>query len=260
MTCCGRSLGKSASDIASVTGALSDEANRLPSPNEVSTRPGRGHRPRSAQRYMSLSFVYVSDHSGPQDATPYIDCNGEPIDLRIGFAGENYCAGRLRLRHQHPTASTMSRLIDRLRRQAEREAELARDASIRRGVRTFVRLHLASILELKRVVGTWGTLAKVLKKEGLKWKSGKPVTGDHLRALVSEIRSSDRRRSDQSARAPRVHPRDVAQLTSSGEADQPQERPSFPARATRNPRGLAALIDTTSEPDGDVFDNGWRKT
>ena len=134
-------------------------------------------------------------------------------------------------------------LAHRLRRAAERTAELAREASIKKGVRTFVRLNLEQVGALYEVAGSWDGVAGLLAEEGLRWRSGKPVTGHQLRSLYASLRKKNSKRSPQlpngSGRAPQARREHT-----------PPARPSIgrlPASASAvsagRRRGLADLVD-----------------
>lgn len=97
-----------------------------------------------------------------------------------------------------PMSISNDGLTQRLRRAAERTAELAREASIKKGVRTFVRLNLEQIRALHEVAGSWDAVAALLAEEGLRWHSGKPVTGHQLRSLYASLRKKRSKRSLQS--------------------------------------------------------------
>lgn len=154
---------------------------------------------------------------------------------------------------------TPSDLFDRLKQQAAHAAELEREASIRQGVRKFLRLNLDRILDLKRVVGTWRALADLLANEGLKWGSGASVTGDQLRALVAEIKAAQRRAAKRWPQTRRVDAREGNQPPAGQEVAALRE--SRPLTGTpRDPRGLAALIDRPSEASGEAARNRWRKS
>lgn len=134
------------------------------------------------------------------------------------------------------SGSMARRLLDA----AERTAELAREASIKKGVRTFVRLNLEQIAALYGVAGSWNAVAVLLTDEGLRWQSGKPVTGHQLRSLYASLRQKRSQRSLQplgeSEPAPRIQRQTVAHLARSGSAS-----PSNAPAGRR--RGLADLVD-----------------
>lgn len=135
-------------------------------------------------------------------------------------------------------------LTHRLRRAAERTAESAREASIRKGVRTFVRLNLEQVGALHDVAGSWDAVATLLVEEGLRWRSGKPVTGHQLRSLYASLRKKHSKRSLQALN--RSEPVPGAR----GERAPPSARPRLsripastsPVSAGRR-RGLADLVD-----------------
>lgn len=130
----------------------------------------------------------------------------------------------------------MPGLMDRLRQQATLSAELAKDAAIKRGVRTFVRLNLAGIIELKRTVGSWAALADLLETEGLRWRIGNRVTGDHLRSLVAEIQGAAQRRK------PRVDL--AAESVAPGAVNSTCQSTTSREARIQKTKGLSGLLDT----------------
>lgn len=138
----------------------------------------------------------------------------------------------------------MSGIMDRLRQQADRAANLARESAIRRGVRPFVRLHCEQLATLRNVVGTWNAVAALLAEEGLAWRNGKPVSGSQLRALVSEVRASERRRTARRQGIGRLLDAEPAKRIPHARERQPSDPISSPLDApAKRRRGLADLLD-----------------
>lgn len=133
-------------------------------------------------------------------------------------------------------------MAHRLLKAAERTAELAREASIKKGVRTFVRLNLEQIAALYGIAGSWNAVAALLKDEGLRWQSGKPVTGHQLRSLYASLRQKRSKKSlrplNGSELAPRIQGRAVAHPARSRPSS--ASSPNVPASRRR---GLADLVD-----------------
>lgn len=137
-------------------------------------------------------------------------------------------------------------LMDRLRRQALATAHRAREASIQSGVRTFVRLNLSQVLELRATVGTWDGVAELLWNEGLRWSSGQRVTGAQLRSLASALRrrsvksvlSADRRDALPSNRPSAVSSKSNVDSRPTLPRSEPGTTPVV------RPRGLADLVDS----------------
>jgi hypothetical protein len=143
----------------------------------------------------------------------------------------------------------MSGIMDRLRQQAARAADLARESAIRRGVRPFVRLHCEQLAALRSVVGTWNAVAALLAEEGLAWRNGRPVSGSQLRALVSEVRASERRRTAKRQGIGRLLDAEPASPIPHAR----ERRPSDPILSLRDEpakrrRSLADLLDDLPEP------------
>jgi hypothetical protein len=144
-------------------------------------------------------------------------------------------------------------LLARLMRQAEQRVALEREASLTKSVGGFVRLNLPLLQKLHRTVGTWALVSDLLSAEGLRWKNGKTVTGNQLRALVSAIG----RKSERSSRSP-LPPHDatgsaptarrIADLSTGPQLE--NQAPSADAQSSRpvtrhgrKSHGLAALLD-----------------
>lgn len=133
-------------------------------------------------------------------------------------------------------------LAERLRQRAERTAALGREASIRKGVRTFVRLNLEQVQALRTVVGTWNAVAAVLSDEGLRWRSGKAVTGHQLRSVYATLR----RKGSKTSAAPANHFNDKprrGELSAGRRGADLGRAGRFDRPTTGQRAGLAALID-----------------
>lgn len=129
-------------------------------------------------------------------------------------------------------------LSERLRAAAEDLSRSERETSIRKGVRPFVRLNRALLIELRNTTGSWDAVAALLGTEGLKWKSGQPVRGAQLRSLIAV--------TGQSAKAPGLEPLRQPAPPAAPVTARPVRSPSPPSPS--QPRaGIASLLDTPTE-------------
>lgn len=135
-------------------------------------------------------------------------------------------------------------LTHRLRQAAERTAELAREASIKKGVRTFVRLNLEQVAALYEVAGSWDAVSALLAEEGLHWRSGKPVTGHQLRSLYASLRKKHSKTSLQPLNRSEPAPQARGERAPTSARPRLSRIPaSTSAISAGRRRGLADLVD-----------------
>ncbi|WP_430436948.1 hypothetical protein [Oceanibaculum nanhaiense] len=126
-------------------------------------------------------------------------------------------------------------LSERLRAAADELSRSERETSIRKGVRPFVRLNRALLIELHGTTGSWDDVAALLRAEGLKWKNGQPVRGGQLRSLVAATRQSEE------GFKPSAQPAPTAPTLPRTERPSPSPSPSQPKA------GLASLLDSAKK-------------
>lgn len=81
--------------------------------------------------------------------------------------------------------------IDQMKNTLKRGVQRKKDDQARNGigVSKTIRTLLPFILECKETL-SWTEIADILAGDGLKWKTGKPITGSDLRAAVYRIQHS----------------------------------------------------------------------
>jgi hypothetical protein len=152
---------------------------------------------------------------------------------------ENRSNSHINLRSEFQGAAMKEPFEFRLKRAAEELASQKREQSLRQGVGPFVRLNRDLLLTLHAELGTWSNVAELLSGEGLRWKSGGPVTGSQLRSLLSRTRTrlhkaTGRHNADNLVTGPLASKPSVHKV-------QPRSRDS-PQQKTI--RGLSDLLDT----------------
>ena len=132
-------------------------------------------------------------------------------------------------------------LIERLHRAAVAAAEAERETAITTSVGKFVRLNRDALIELRGVAGTWRQVAEILRAEGFRWPSGKPVTADQLRSLIASTKPKPDFRCTRGGTPKPITPppsteaKETETMSRAEPSHQSDDRP--------RPRGLADLID-----------------
>ncbi len=131
-------------------------------------------------------------------------------------------------------------LIERLHRAALAAAEAERETAMKTSVRKFVRLNREDLIDIRRTAGGWRQVAEILRAEGLRWRSGTPVTADQLRSLIASTKPKPDFRgtcggTPKPTTAPPTETKEAETMPRAEPIDNSNDRP--------RPRGLADLID-----------------
>lgn len=150
----------------------------------------------------------------------------------------------------------MDSLETRLRHAVEQVLAEERERAIDAGPGPFVRLHFAAIVEAHRQLRSWQKVADILAQQGLRWRSGQPLTAHQLRTIISQTRKVSKAREEPDEAIPFADARPIApQLTTPllrPAPSTPLSPPSLPSVASVQPtrastttirRGLAELLD-----------------
>ena len=191
---------------------------------EVNDAPGQKC---SAIRCKSLSQI-----RGPYRS-------GNRIIMYSVSHSENRSNWHIDLRSEFRGAAMKEPFEIRLKRAAEELANQKREQSLRQGVGPFVRLNRDLLLTLHAELGTWSNVAELLSGEGLRWKTGRPVTGSQLRSLLSRTRTrlnkvASQPSADNLVTGP-LPSKPLIQNMRPRSRDSPQQKPI---------RGLSDLLDT----------------
>lgn len=165
--------------------------------------------------------------------------SGNRISIYSASHSENRSNSHIDLRSEFRGAAMKESFELRLKRAAEELASQKREQSLRQGVGSFVRLNRDLLLTLHSELGTWSNVAELLSGEGLRWKTGRPVTGSQLRSLLSRTRTrlnktTSQPRADNLVSGP-LPSKPLIQNMRPRPQDSPQQKPI---------RGLSDLLDT----------------